>query len=252
MILMKYLLLILLPALMIACRDEKEPSLTAQEIVDRAIVVAGGEHIEKSTIRFVFRDREYVRFRKDGQRILQRITPTDTARVTDTKAGDDFERKVDGSLIPLPDSTSHKLANSVNSVHYFAYLPNGLNDRAVNKELLGRTRIGEADYYKIRVTFDREGGGDDYQDVFVYWFNAKTFRPDYLAYTYHTDGGGQRFRVAYNDREVGGLRFQDYRNYKPSREVEVTTLDSLYAAGELELLSDIELEDIRVIPGNYK
>ncbi|MBC2840748.1 DUF6503 family protein [Robiginitalea sp. SC105] len=249
---MKYLFLLLLPALITGCREDKKPAaLTAQEIVDRAIEVSGGSRYVESTIQFGFRDRNYVAFRENGREVLRRITTTDTAVITDSKIGNEFERLVNDSPVVLADTTANKLANSVNSVHYFAFLPHGLNDRAVNKELVGVVPLEGSEYYKIRVTFDQEGGGKDYEDVFLYWFNTETFRPDYLAYEYHTDGGGQRFRVAYNDREVGGIRFQDYRNYKPAAKIPLPTIDSLYAAGELEELSVIELTNIEVSPGNY-
>ena len=67
----------------------------------------------------------------------------------------------------LADSTRSKLSNAVNSVHYFAYLPYGLNGSAVHKELLGTTTLKNKEYYKIRVTFSEAGGGEDYEDVFM-------------------------------------------------------------------------------------
>ncbi|EAR15830.1 DUF6503 family protein [Robiginitalea biformata] len=249
---MKYVFLILIPVMIMGCRGEKaQADLSAQEIVDRAIEVAGGDRYRESAIQFAFRDRDYVSFRENGKRVLRRITTTDTAVITDSKIGNAFQRLVNDTLQILPDTTSNRLANSVNSVHYFAYLPYGLNDRAVNKELLGRVKLEDSMYYKIRVTFDQEGGGEDFEDVFIYWFHTETFRPDYLAYEYHTDGGGQRFRVAYNDRSVGGIRFQDYRNYKPLVAAPIAAIDSLYTAGKLELLSVIELEDVRVDPDTF-
>jgi hypothetical protein len=61
-----------------------------------------------------------------------------------------------------------------------------------------------------------------------------------------------RFRAAYNERRVGGIRFVDYRNFKYEGKLPVTSLDRLYTEGELELLSLVELKDIEVIPDSYK
>ena len=74
---------------------------------------------------------------------------------------------VNDSIVQVPDSMAHKYANSINSVHYFAYLPFGLNDAAVNKKLLGETTIRAQDYYLIQVTFDQKNGGDDYDGRFI-------------------------------------------------------------------------------------
>jgi hypothetical protein len=155
------------------------------------------------------------------------------------------------SLVAVPDSMARKYSNSINSVHYFAYLPFGLNDAAVNKRLLGEIEINGNMYYKLEVTFDQEGGGKDYEDVYIYWINKKTLKPDYLAYEFHVDGGGVRFREAYNERYINGIRFVDYRNYEPLDQVSVRETDSLFTAGKLLLLSHIELGDIEVNPGSY-
>ncbi len=236
---------------LIGCRQQGTPSVDVQEIVDQAIEASGGGRYQNSRISFRFRDRRYSAYRENGQRVLTRVTETDTARIEDIKTGTSFERRVDGVRRELADSTRQKLSDAVNSVHYFAYLPSGLNDPAVNKEYLGVQKMGDSDYHKVRVTFDQEGGGTDFEDVFVYWFNTETHLPDYLAYEYHTNGGGMRFREAYNERKVGGIRFVDYRNYKYEGGLPVTALDSLFRAGELELLSLIELKDIEVTPDSY-
>ena len=248
---MKNLLWICLLFMAYGCKEEPKPSGDAQEIVDRAIEASGGERYQNSRIEFTFRDRKYLAYRETGQRVLKRITQTDSARIEDVITGAAFDRKVAGVSQQLPDTTRRKLADAVNSVHYFAYLPSGLNDPAVNKTYLGVIEIGGSEYHKVKVTFDQEGGGTDFEDIFVYWFNTQTNLPDYLAYEYHTNGGGMRFREAYNERKVGGIRFVDYRNFKYEGSLPVTSLDSLYEAGDLELLSLIELEDIQVTPGSY-
>lgn len=248
---MKKLLGICLVLLLIGCKEQPGPTEDAQGIVDLAIEASGGDRYQNSRIQFTFRDRKYIAYREDGQRVLKRITETDTARIEDVISGSSFKRTVDGVSQQLADTTLQKLSDAVNSVHYFAYLPNGLNDAAVNKTYLGLAKIGDSQYHKIKVTFDQEGGGTDFEDIFVYWFNRETHVPDFLAYEYHTNGGGMRFREAYNERRVGGIRFVDYRNFKYEGPLPVTSLDSLFTEGNLELLSRIELTDIEVIPGSY-
>ena len=248
---MNRFLLLPIVLLIFACQSRKETVPDAQQIVDCAIEAAGGDRYHTSVIQFTFRDRQYRTFRESGKRVLMRITQTDSSLIEDRLAGTSFERKIDGVPQVLADSTRQKLAEAVNSVHYFAYLPNGLHDAAVNKAYLGRVTLEDSEYYKVQVTFDQEGGGTDYEDVFVYWFNARTYLPEFLAYEYHTNGGGKRFRRAFNERVIGGMRFVDYRNYKYEGPLPVAELDSLYLRDALELLSLVELENVEVIPGNY-
>jgi hypothetical protein len=142
---------------------------------------------------------------------------------------------------------------SVNSVHYFSLLPYSLNDPAVNKTYIGKTTINNLEYYKVKVTFDQEGGGQDYKDIFVYWINSESFKTDYLAYSYLELSGeiGLRFREAFNERYLEGIRFVDYKNYKPKNEgVLLKDLDIFLENNELKLLSKIELENIVVKPLN--
>ncbi|EAR00396.1 hypothetical protein FB2170_13281 [Maribacter sp. HTCC2170] len=249
---MKKILMIVLFVGFISCKEKQHSQLNAQQIVDKSIEISGGELYGASNVSFDFRDRNYVMERVDGKKVLKRIRKNDTLDLIDIKTNNRFERYVDGKLTQLPDSLSNSYGNSVNSVHYFAYLPYGLNDPAVKKEYLGEIVIKDKEYYKIKVTFSQENGGDDFDDVYIYWFNVKTLKPDYLAYEFHVNDGGLRFREAYNERIVSGIRFVDYKNLKPKlKNQSIYKIDSLFIKGELELLSRIELKNIIISPSSY-
>ncbi|RAJ05848.1 DUF6503 family protein [Arenibacter echinorum] len=248
---MKVVYILTLVFLIVSCKEKARTTLSAQEIVDKSISVSGGEQYRANDIFYKFRDYQYASEWKDGDRILKRIRLTDSTKVVDVRGNRGFSRFVNDSLVTLKDSIANLYANSVNSVHYFAYLPYGLNDRAVNKELLGHVTVRDKEYYKVKVTFDQEDGGKDYEDIYLYWFNKETFKCDYLAYKFYVDGGGIRFRVAYNERFLGGIRFVDYENYGASvGDSEFYDVDVLYEKNKLKLLSKIELEDISVEPSN--
>jgi hypothetical protein len=229
------------------CKQEPKKELTAQEIVDNSIADSGGKQFNNHKISFDFRDKSYVSENVDGQSVFKRISDLDSITIIDIKRGDDFERYINDSLVMVHDTMAVKYANSINSVHYFVRLPFGLNDAAVNKELLGKETIEDKEYYKVKVTFDQQGGGDDFEDTYLYWFDLKSFKPEYLAYDFHVNGGGQRFRKAYNERYVNGIRFVDYENYKPKNDgTDILEIGQLYDKDELELLSKIELKNIAV------
>ena len=226
-----------------------KPNFTAQQLVDRAIEYHGGDKFESAEMTFKFRDYEYRSLQEGGQFTLDRISYNKAiGKITDrvTNAGytqvlnDEFEMNI-------VDSMKVKFTNSVNSVHYFARLPYGLNDAAVQKKLLGTDSIKGKTYHEVEVRFKQEGGGVDFQDVFVYWLDTETGSMDYLAYSYETEGGGIRFRAATNPREINGIRVQDYINYKPKGlDVALEDLDYLYEQGSLIEVSKIELENVTV------
>ncbi len=247
---LKNYFLVFLVTFILSCKDRTHLG-EVQNIIDTSIEVSGGDLYKTSNISFRFRDIDYVLEQEKGKRTLKRIQYTDSGMVTDIKQGNNFKRFRNEELVQVTDSMATVYGNSVNSVHYFALLPYGLNDPAVRKELLGKRQIKGKDYYKVKVTFDQQGGGNDFEDVYLYWIDQITFKPTYLAYEFHVNGGGLRFREAYNERYVNGIRFVDYHNYKPRGKAVITQIDALYEEGELELLSDIELESIEVSPGNY-
>ncbi len=232
-----------------ACKEQPKDVLTAQEIVDRSIAISGGDKYSNSTISFSFRDMDYSSTWENNKRKLSRTGVKDSVPFTDVLLNYKFERRQGDSVLKLSDSLANIYSNSLNSVHYFVHLPYGLNDPAVNKELLGETTVKDAPYYKIKITFDEEGGGDDFEDVYVYWIHKNTFKVDYLAYQFHVNGGGIRFRAAYNERVINGIRFVDYENYKADPEsVSIYDTDKLYEKGDLELLSKIISENVMVQP----
>ncbi|MDH5602711.1 MAG: hypothetical protein OEY51_02165 [Cyclobacteriaceae bacterium] len=217
-------------------------------IIDRAIEYAGGEKFLNLHVEFDFRGRHYVGKRKHGLYQYERIFSDSTGLYRDILNNEGFVRQLNDEEVMLPDTMAAKYTRSVNSVLYFGLLPFGLNDGAVRKKFLGEGSLKGKEYYKVMVTFEEEGGGDDYEDVFIYWIGKENYKIDYFAYTYVTDGGGSRFREAINPRVIEGILFQDYINYKPREEGRALLLkyDSLFESGLLEELSTIETENIVV------
>jgi len=218
-----------------------------QRIIDKAIENHGGNNYENFKASFDFRDRHYVLEHRHGLFQYERHFTQDSVRIKDILNNEGYKRYLDGLDITDTVKKADAYERSVNSVAYFALLPYRLNDPAVNKSYLGTGEIAGEPYHKILVTFDQEGGGEDYTDEFVYWIHTGNLTMDYIAYTYYTDGGGKRFRAPVNVRTVGGIRFADYLNYKELDEnIGIQDYDRQYNQGRLELLSEIELENLEV------
>ena len=220
----------------------------ASIIINKSIEVAGGDLIKNSLIEFDFRDKHYKAIRDNGKFQYERVFKDSIGIIKDVLNNKGFQRFVNETSFAVSDGKETAYTASVNSVHYFSILPFGLHSKAVNKTYLGKVSLKGNDYYKIKITFNQEGGGEDFEDVFIYWINMETYKVDYLAYSYNEkDGLGLRFREAYNERIVNGIRFVDYNNYKPASEKsKLVDLDRLFEIGKLDLLSKIELENVTV------
>lgn len=222
-----------------------EMSENEQSIVDKSIQVHGGELFENSIIDYDFRGRHYKLERIHGQFSYHRIFE-DSGTYYDIYSNDNFTRLLNDQEIDVGADWGRRYSNSINSVAYFSLLPFGLNDGAVNKKLLGEEEVKGKDYYKIEVTFNVEDGGEDHEDVFVYWISKDDYLLQYFGYYYKDDGGGIRFREAVNTRKKGGIIFSDYINYKgPDGYKDVAGMAELFKNSKLKKLSEIRLENLK-------
>ncbi|MDQ7916443.1 DUF6503 family protein [Mesonia sp. MT50] len=264
---MKQIYIFLLLTVLVSCKDEsKEPAVEvkddfteekvakAQEVLSKVIERAGGEKYQTSAIEFRFRGNKYSSVRNCGMYELQKVQVTeDGDTIKDVLSNMGFERFVNREKLNLPDSLVAKYSNAVNSVHYFAQLPFGLNDPAVKKTYLDTLSLEQNKYHKIKVQFAEEGGGDDHDDVYMYWVNMDKNTIDYLAYSFEVNGGGMRFRKAINPKKVNGIRFADYENYAPKEDnINVEDLDKAFMNDQLKKVSEIINEDIKVVVGKDK
>ena len=242
---MKNFILICLAAILITSCNS---NLTdPQKIIDKAIAASGGDKYLDARIEFDFRDRHYVSTRKGGLYTYERITKDSANTTHDFLSNDGFKREINGTAVEVVDSMRVKYTSSVNSVIYFALLPYGLNDASVRKKFLGETQLEGKEQYVVEISFGEEGGGEDFEDVFIYWINKKDFVIDYLAYSFDEGKGLEyRFRKAHNPRKVNGITFFDYINYQPTTDTKITGLEDLYKESKLKELSKIELLNIKV------
>mgnify|MGYP005725881279 CR=1 FL=1 len=157
-----------------------------------------------------------------------------------------FQRKINDTLVELSEKQQKGISNSLNSVMYFTFLPYFLQDKAVKMNYVGQNKIKGKEYHQVQVTFAQNGGGDDFEDEYRYWFNVSDSTMDYLAYSYKVNGGGIRFREAYNTKYIEGIRFSDYKNYEVELNTPLDSIPSLFNQGKLGLLSTIANEEIIV------
>ncbi|MCX2738901.1 DUF6503 family protein [Pontibacter anaerobius] len=231
-----------------ACSGNETEKSEAQAIVDAALKAHGSEKLDQGIVTFKLRDIQYRALRDNGAFVYSRtFTDSTGQRVHDVLSNSGFKRTIDDTEVELPEEKKETYSNSVNAVVYFALLPYFLNDAAVQKSYLGEVKIKGEPYQKIKVTFAQEGGGEGFEDQYIYWFHKDRHTMDYLAYNFKENGGGSRFREVSNVNEIGGIRFQDYNNYKiADKDFLIENYDRAFEAGKLEKVSEINLEEVQV------
>ncbi|PSQ95369.1 MAG: hypothetical protein BRD55_10850 [Bacteroidetes bacterium SW_9_63_38] len=239
---------------MLGCPSPESPGPpSAQAVIDSAVAAHGGAVLDRAVVTFTFRGDRY-RLRQDNGRFLYRRSYTDSLgrRVHDGLTNEGPYRIIEGDTIALSDAEQSALHTTVNSVAYFTLLPSPLQDAAVQPTYEARDTLNGTAYHRLRVTFRREGGGQDWEDVFLYWFSVNTYEMDYLAYAYGLGTGdtdpGTRFRAAYNERRVHGVRFADYRNYTAPGLApdQLRRYPARLAADALTLVSRVKIDSIEV------
>ena len=248
-----FLFLALVAISAVSCQNTTTKEVTpksiskADSILNLTFEAHGISNFSDHHISFDFRNRTYsispagnsfeygLEFEKEGHIYQDHYTDTS------------FVRSIDGATIELTEEDKNKYSSSLNSVLYFATLPLKLKDKAVILTYKGEANVKGNAYSKLQVTFEKEGGGTDHDDAFMYWINSKSKRIDYFAYSYNVNEGGVRFRVAINPKTKSGILFQDYENYKATVGTALEDLPLLYEQDSLELLSLIVTENIKVI-----
>ncbi len=240
------ILLFALISLFASCSGPIQQKMTKEQgIINDAIKTHGGILYGQANYNFVFRDKNYSFKHDDGKYTYTLQQKKNDREVFYELNNDSFTRSVNGVASNLSEKDKIRYSNSLNSVIYFALLPYRLNDQAAIKSYKGVIKIKGKSYHAIEVKFNEKNGGTDHEDIFMYWINEQTKTMDYLAYEFHVNGGGVRFRNAYNPRNVDGIRFQDYENYSAPTGTKLTDLPALFEKGNLKLLSKIELEKIQ-------
>ena len=215
-------------------------------IVKKSIKAHGGKIYDHSSFSYDFRDRSYTFQHKNGSFEYTRTTQKGDSTILDIVTNDGFQRTINGAKENLSEEDAAKYSGSVISVNYFALLPYKLEDEAVVAENIGETTIKGKEYYTLKVYFQGDNAGEDHEDIYYYWINKEGNFVDYLAYSFPTKNGlGIRFRSAYNARTIGGIRFQDYVNFKAPNDTNLEKLPELFEQDELEKLSVIELKNIK-------
>jgi len=242
-------LLCLVTLFFVACKSTNAvvspPTSKAAALLQATVQAHGGELYDKAHYAFEFRDKSYI-FKNNGDRYYYSVLSErgETTR-TDELTNDNFTRTEGLKEIHLSEVDKKRFGASLNSVIYFATLPHKLLDPAVNLEHNGSASIKGQDYEVLGVTFDEEGGGADHDDEYYYWINTSTKLIEFLAYNYSVNGGGVRFRSAYNVRRVAGIVFQAYINYKAPTGTPLSELPGLYENASLTKLSVIETEKVK-------
>ena len=218
-------------------------SAAAREVIRASIRAHGMDRLRSATATFTFRGTRYRMTRNRGRFIYERAVATDRGPAREVLDNAGYRLTQNGRAVAVPAAASDARRRSLNSVVYFASLPLVLEDPAVRVRGLGEVTVNARRLRVVEVTFTADGGGDDHDDVFRYWFDKETKRLTYLAYRFKTGTGGVRFRAATDFVEAGGVTFVNWSNFGvDGRTLPLGELPALWSAGKLPKLSEIVIE----------
>ncbi|WP_412068397.1 DUF6503 family protein [Rubrivirga sp. IMCC43871] len=228
----------------------------ALALLDRTRIHHGSGQLDRAEVSFSFRGTPFTVRRDNGAfRYARTLTDSLGRTVEEVVDNDGPHRFVDGAEVPLDAAEAGRLTTAVNSVVYFALLPAPLTDPAVRARVLTPDRVGGEDYDRVAVTFAREGGGADFDDEYVYWLRQTDGQIGYYAYTFAVTPGdtaraatGTRFREPIGESRVGGVLFQDWRNWSADSLGALSTYGDVFDERRTFVVSDVVLDDIRVVP----
>ena len=228
-------------------QTSKSGDAAANKLLAKTIKAHGGKKYNKAQYQFIFRDNLY-RFKnsKNGYNYSVRKSKGGQ-QIYDQLINGEFTRSINGRDVTLSEKEKKGGSGSLNSVIYFATLPHKLSDPAVRLSYSGTTFIKGVEYEILKVHFEQEGGGSDFEDEYLYWIRKDNSQVDYFAYNYQVGGGGVRFRSGFNKRKVKGIIFQDYINYKAPIGTALAELPNMYENNQLKELSKILTEKVTSI-----
>lgn len=218
----------------------------AELIINESINYYGGENYNNLKLSFIFRNKEYSISKNENLFEYKGIFKESIGNTTEDILNNySFKRLVNDSIVKLNNSEQNKYSNSLNSVIYFTLIPSVLKDPAVNLKYIEESEINNSKYHVVEVTFNQEGGGEDFEDSYFYWIKSDNYQIEYLAYTYKTNGGGTRIRKSFNQQKVSGIIVQDYENFKPVNDAfTYEKIKSAIINSTLEKVSEIKIEII--------
>jgi len=233
--------------LLLAAHAAPQHDEAAAEVLDAAVRAHGLARDAPLELAFSFRGTPY-RLHLDGDDVrYERTVQTDAGPRTDRLRGGSFEARLADAPLTVAPAQAEAWRRSLNSVAYFATLPRPLFDDAVIAKSLGRTTLGGRAWDTVEIRFREEGGGDDHDDVFRYWFDPSTHELGFLAYAFATNRGGVRLRRVIDRHEVAGVVLVDWANHGldgPGHTIDEAV--AAWEAGSLPELSRIELDDVTV------
>lgn len=236
--------------IILACKTSKDVNskinndVEAERILTETINAHGGQLYDNAHYQFTFRENLYTFQNRGDNYKYTALKKKDGNTTYDILDNNGMQRILNDKDQNLSAADQTKYSGGINSVIYFATLPNKLQDPAVNTSYKGTMIIKNKNYEILEITFNQDGGGQDHDDTYLYWINKETHLIDYFAYNYAVGKGGVRFRSAYNTRNVDGIVFQDYINFKAEVGTPLLELPKLYESDQLKKLSVIATEHI--------
>ena len=238
-------LLIVLIAMMAACRHTSDPSPTAQEILDRTIEHYGGEDFFHTAISFEVGDLQY-ELKRDGH-----LTDFSVSRNVDStlligRYRNGYQEYFVNGEKQEEGTYSLRILNAkLDGFTYTFSFPYVLRQNAILLERKEDQVIRGTSYLVVHAS-SRPIEGEPQDEVYLY-IEPESYEIHYTAEQLTATGGNPIFKRYHNLRRVDSFLFADYYSFaRPDTLTALKDMHKGFQNATLRSLQQVELENISV------
>lgn len=231
-------------------------STIAERIIARTVVYHGSEKLNDSRVKFDLFDAHFDILHENGRfsyKWYKENTEGGVEKVKINNKGVFTFQNENWQKLESQDTVMYIM--NINGGRFLTLLPHTLNRKSALKKYLGKSTIGNQDYHKIEITYQKDTGGFGHENRFIYWIKTNLNEPyiDFIAINFPNpfgDGYAQQFLERKSTRTINGIKFNTYDQYSghPDIGTEIEKFEKYFTEDKLSYQFRFQPNNISVEP----
>jgi len=207
----------------LGCKKSSK-KLSAQDILEKAIIAHGGDSYNNSIITFGLDDLQYKLLRNNTVRQSE-ITRHIDSTVYKATYKNGYAQHYINDIEQKETYFSKKFIDArLDGFSFVFSIPHSLKRNSIKLKKLEDVKIKNINYYVVKATEEIIDKNDI--NEFIIYVNPNTFLVEYTALEYDLHLNLKIFKRAHNTRIIKNIVFSDYYSFKPH--LDTTKLEDLY------------------------